>query len=150
MANEYSGVIELLQNESEIADILEEFKLCLPSLQKGQVNIKEHAHKFALYACVIKLVIQEDVAAFAAFYCNNISTQVAFLSMIAVKPEFKRRGYGSEILKAAESMSVKVNMKSMQLQVARTNASAQAFYKKLGYCSIKEDETSVFMSKKLL
>ncbi len=142
-------LIERIEDKASIADLLNEFTPCLESLSSGRVDIGEQAEKFSRHASVLRLSCANRSIGFAAFYHNDSLTRTAYLSMIAIKPEYARRGYGIMLLKYVEGIAEASGMSCLKLEVLRTNLSAQSFYSKLGYNMFKETDDSVYMEKNI-
>lgn len=141
--------INTLDNKDEIINILKVFSPYLDSLRSGRVDIEEVASKFASFAKVLLLTINETEVGFAAFYCNDLDSKAAYLSMIAVNPDYKRQGFGIELLRKMEKISKEEGMLLIRLEVSKQNIAAQSFYKNAGYYFIEENDTSIFMEKSL-
>ena len=56
-----------------------------------------------------------------------------YISNIAVYPDFRRRGLGAALLRAAEQKALGLNDHTMALETKQTNKNAIALYKKHGY-----------------
>lgn len=57
----------------------------------------------------------------------------AFVSDIEIRPEFRRKGYGREALKALEQFASDLGVTSIRLHVFAFNKEAQALYAELGF-----------------
>ncbi|MHC1635795.1 MAG: ribosomal protein S18-alanine N-acetyltransferase [Candidatus Methanospirareceae archaeon] len=73
---------------------------------------------------------------------------------IAVDPRYRGRGIGRELLKAAFDVLKKRNIRSVRLEVRRTNFVAQHLYKSLGFVPFgfipsyyKDGEDAILMRK---
>jgi [ribosomal protein S18]-alanine N-acetyltransferase len=76
-------------------------------------------------------------------YCilsNSGDPQSLMISSIAIHPDFRKQGTGEMLLadsiRIAEKLSVLRSIKRIVLQVASTNAPAQALYHKFGFRSV--------------
>jgi len=56
-----------------------------------------------------------------------------WLYTVAVKPVYRRRGFGSELVRHAEGSLKRLGCRKINLQVRATNSNVVAFYKKLGF-----------------
>ena len=63
----------------------------------------------------------------------EVSKQVALISDMYVKPEFRRRGIGSLLLEKCFEHLRKLNMKHVMLSVLSENLAAVKFYEKHGF-----------------
>ncbi len=87
-----------------------------------------------------------------AVYDDNLAEIVT----IDILPEYRKKGYGSLLMKTIEEFSFEKGIDSIFLQVAESNNTAIKFYKELNYEIINEipdyypDGTKAFlMSKKI-
>ena len=81
---------------------------------------------------VICAQIEADEKVIACGLCI-IEREYAGLYDIAVDPEYRQKGCGTELCRALLSEAVRLGAKSSYLQVVADNTSAIALYKKLGY-----------------
>ena len=56
-----------------------------------------------------------------------------WLYHLAVAPEFRRRGFASQLVRAAEERLRRLGCSKVNLQVRETNREVVAFYRALGY-----------------
>ncbi len=141
--------MKILNDLKDIESILIDFQNVLPSLRNGIVNIKEFSQKLHQNACVCAFENNDIIKGFAAYYANDKSQKIAFLSMIAVKEEYRREHIGSEILKFAELEAQSKGMHFLKLEVNRSNLGAIRFYTNHGYSVCEENPTSYYMEKEL-
>lgn len=141
--------MKILNDLKDIESILVDFKNILPSLRNGRVDIKDFSEKLHQYACVFVFEDNDVVKGFAAFYANDLSQKIAFLSMIAVKEEYRREHVGSKMLKFAELEARSKGMHFLKLEVSRSNLGAIRFYDNHGYSVCEENSTSYYMVKEL-
>ncbi|MDO5558716.1 MAG: GNAT family N-acetyltransferase [Oscillospiraceae bacterium] len=140
-----------IESSSEIEKILEIFTPCLKSLSSGEVNKRNFAQKLSSFGNVF--VITDDTGcmfAFSAFYCNDIINKKAFLSLIAVKPEFTRMGLGNMMLDFVSEYVKKSGMTSLFLEVRKTNSSAVKFYKNQDFEFIDDESEYSYYMRKIL
>lgn len=58
---------------------------------------------------------------------------VGHIALVYMKPDYRHKGYGAQLIGKALVFYRKKGMKALRLNVARCNKSAQAFYKKHGF-----------------
>ncbi len=142
--------IKQICSGEEILDILCAFSSSLTSLSSGRVDRKEMAAKLERYGVVLELRDREQRVGFAAFYCNDMQSRRGFLTLIAVSPERKRRGYGKMLLDAVKTRAGAEGMTELALEVRKDNVQAISFYRKNGFDFLtKETEHSCFMGTEL-
>lgn len=89
-------------------------------------SIIEEDHTFILLG-----VLNDEVI---ATICCKYHEGAAHFGMIAVKPTLQNKGYGKEMITAAEAMTKREwGVKSFQMNVITIRASLIAFYERLGY-----------------
>ena len=142
--------IKKIVDVDEITDILSRFTSVLYSLSSGQVKVSEFSNKISSHGAVLGVFLDNDIVAFAAFYCNDLVERVAYLSMLAVDPRHQGCGYGRILLDHVQSYSKTQQMRHLALEVRKKNRSAIEFYQKNGFDFInKESDVSFFMKKDL-
>ena len=140
-------VIEIKTLE-EIENVLSLFKETLASLHRSEEYRNVMARKFASSGIVFCLKNTDCVIiAFAAFYCNDEISRIAYLSMIAVNPENQGQGLGKILLKSIEEYSIDRRMEKMRLAVSKKNSNAIRFYESNGYKLVEEKEFFLYYQK---
>jgi len=61
-----------------------------------------------------------------------------YISSLAVAPEFRGRGIGTQLLSAAESLARELRFRQVSLNVVNTNPRARALYVRLGYRVVRQ------------
>lgn len=70
---------------------------------------------------------------FAGFAIMRFGVEEAHLDLLAVKPEFRRLGNGSALVRWLESSALTAGISIVRLELRRSNDSARRFYARLGY-----------------
>ena len=73
---------------------------------------------------------ESPVAAFCAFW--RVADQ-AHINNLAVRPELRRRGLGSEMLEAVIAEAQRLGAGTLSLEVRRSNVAAQRLYLRAGF-----------------
>jgi ribosomal protein S18 acetylase RimI-like enzyme len=68
-----------------------------------------------------------------------------WLYHLAVAPEFRKRGFASQLVRAAESALRALGCAKINLQIRNDNGAAIAFYRRLGVA----EDASISMGKRL-
>lgn len=71
-----------------------------------------------------------QVAAFCAFW---LVADQAHINNLAVRPELRRRGLGSEMLEAVTKEAQALGAENLTLEVRRSNVAAQHLYERAGF-----------------
>ena len=64
----------------------------------------------------------------------------ANLDLLAVKPDFRRRGVGRQLVAWLEKVALTAGVFNVFVQVRAGNAGALRFYQSLGYATLEQDE----------
>lgn len=141
-------MIEMLETKETIADVLNRFSPYLQSLSSGMVEREKLAEKFLKYARVISIKEKGEIMGFAGFYCNDDKDKNAYLSLIAVVPQYRNRGVGKSLLEEVVKQSKRAGMERLVLEVRKSNMVAIKFYEKLGFVYIdRNSENTLFLGK---
>ena len=65
----------------------------------------------------------------------------SWVNYLAVNPDFRQKGYGRQLMEAAEKGAKEKGAPKIQLQIRATNTAVIEFYKSIGY---KEDKVLSF------
>ncbi|MGN0005699.1 MAG: GNAT family N-acetyltransferase [Candidatus Gastranaerophilaceae bacterium] len=117
-----------------------------------EVNIDDYLNKVFEFGKVYAAFDSDysRYCGFIAVYMNNFETKTAYISLLRIDPDYKRRHIGTELLSYSENQAKKVGMEFMRLEVKKSNYVAINFYEKNNYkFDNKESNTSLFMIKKL-
>lgn len=135
---------------NEILEVLEIFSDSLNSLSAGKTVRENFAKKFLDNGIVLVLKDSDEIVGFIAFYANDLVKKISYISMIAVSPEHKRKGYGTKLIEAAVKSSREKNMKYIRLEVNKNNINAISFYKYFGFIFLSEQtENTHYMELEL-
>lgn len=112
-------------------------------------NYKELFEKIDANATFISAYDKETMG-YAAMYCNNLETREAYITLIAVKPDYQGKHIGTALLCECEKIALQKGMKSISLEVLKTNERAISFYVKLGFQNMgQKNWNSIHMMKQL-
>ena len=91
-----------------------------------------------------------EILGYAAVYTNNISDRTAYISLIAVRPEFQGKRIGYDLLNACIESAAKHNMKQIKLEVLRSNTNAIQFYKRNDFYYLEScSNNSIYMYRNI-
>jgi hypothetical protein len=87
-----------------------------------------------------KLAVQPELFFVAEINSLIVGTIMAgydghrgWLYTVAVSPQYRRQGIGSQLIKHAEKELIAIGCRKINLQIRASNAEVVEFYKKLGY-----------------
>lgn len=113
-------------------------------------DINSYVDKLISHATIMPIFEDNNLIAFIAYYNNDEINRKAYLSMIAVKPDYGGKGYGSKLLEMAIQSLIKKNYKYFDLEVLKTNDIAIKFYKKYNFQIIdSSNELKYYMRREL-
>ncbi len=128
-------------------------RACAQSFYDQSVNSEERiqqlSKKFSDSACFVCAQDEGKIIGFTAFYCNDFTDKIAFLSMIIIKDEFQNRGLGNVMLIDCMNRCKEKNMDVLRLSVDCNNRRAIKFYEKKGFVQVRTNENSFLMEIKL-
>lgn len=117
--------IELLLREVD-----QEF-VCPLSTRVGCVD--EYALKLFKYARHFVAMEDQNIAAWVAVYLNDKKSRHAFITIVVVIPQFRRRGIGKCILDSVFDYAKGEGFRDIFLEVSCSAYGALRLYKRLGF-----------------
>ncbi len=132
---DFEEITKILKKESSKKPYNEKY-----TLKKAFEEVKDFA-KSELYLAEI----EGEIVGFISAYIVPENKEKAYIGELWLKEKFQGQGIGKVLTKFIEDKYKKLNVKLIRL-VAKRNAGAFKFYKKLKYTEYKE---LVFMEKKL-
>ena len=97
------------------------------------------------------IFVAEDktIVGFLSVEVHHDNEDYIYLNDFAVTAEYRNKGIGSALLKAAESYAREINIHKLCLHAEKTNPSAMHFYEKSGYAIYRDDGHRFLMNKEL-
>ena len=120
----------------------------LPAKLSERVDLPEFANKVLKNGRVIAVKNDGKIISASLFYCNDMETRSAFITMIGTLRPFRKSGVGADVIKACENYAKNAGMKYMRLETDIANNREIIFYLKNGY-SIEYVEKKIHMVKEL-
>lgn len=121
-----------------------------PSLSDRKIDIMAYAEKLYSHG---KMWCHYDMGkpiSIIAGYFNDSISHTAYLSMLAVDPEYRGKKLASSLISEFEEYASQNKMEFVKLEVRKHNVAAQKLYKKFGYKMIGDaSDTSFYMEKNL-
>ncbi len=150
---DYMNGIQLrkVSNDNDVEEAVKQLEVMLvPSLTERDVNLAQYAAKLSTYGKVWCHYDMGKPVSVIAGYFNDMTSQTAYLSMLAVAKEYQGKKLASSLLSEFEDYAVQNGMDYVKLEVRKHNTVAQSLYRKFGYETVDEaSETSLYMKKKL-
>lgn len=141
---------ETIHGSDKIQETLSEFLVCFPSLRGRVSNLSDYCKKLADYAQVVAMYVSNEPVGFLAYYANNHAERIGYITLIGIIPQYRRNGFGNQLLQYCFDAMSNAGMNSVQLEVDADNLNAVRFYSNNGFeVSQKARETSYYMKKEL-
>lgn len=121
-----------------------------PSLSERSIDTVSYSEKLSKYGKIWCHYDMGNPVSIIAGYFNDSVSHTAYLSMLAVNPEYRGKGLASSLLSKFEEYAMKNQMEYVKLEVRKNNGAAQKLYRKFGYEVIEDaSQTSFYMKKRL-
>jgi GNAT superfamily N-acetyltransferase len=114
-----------------LAEVDHEFEPPLSS----RLNLSEYAMKLRERGQVIGGFADNVLRGIIGFYCNDQITHTGFITIVAVRPVFRARGLGTELILAALKVARQAGMVKVHLQTSTRNRAAR-WYEKIGFRTV--------------
>ena len=111
-----------------------------------RVTLEEYAEKLTNNAETLFVLIRDTVIASCSVYCN---TAEAYITSIAVRPDYLRHGIATKMLKLAFERAKQEECQILVLKVSKKNYAAISFYLKNGFTLRKESGDELVMERAL-
>ena len=111
-----------------------------PLSQKQELSLL--AEKFMEKATMCYHEEDGEILALVAGYTQNVTADMGYISVVATLPEAQGRGCASRLVKEFIEIATDADLSAVHLYTAKSNLSAIAVYKKLGFTEwVVEGET---------
>ena len=95
---------------------------------------------------LLQAVIDGEIVGGAILFVDK-DGETLYIGRIFIDPVHYRKGYGLSLMKMVEAYYS--GIKTIKLDTPLWNARTNAFYTKLGYCEVKQDEGFAYYQKEL-
>lgn len=93
--------------------------------------------------------VQGNLAGFVAYYCNDPSKDISFLTMLCVDSQYLGKGIGKHLLHSSISYVKSMGFSNFGLEVKEYNQPAIKIYKNAGFEITRISEGTLSMNKRL-
>lgn len=138
------------QDEERLLKIVQRLDSCFIPPLSTVVALDNYCQKLTAYAENLLLNFDGQDIGFVCFYANDAQQKTAFITAIAVDPDYAHRGLGMRLLEAAFSQSKALGMKLIRLEVNKHNQAALALYRKAGFTMPDHSDSSGSMKSLFL
>ena len=110
---------ERLKEKDAIYRAIQSFSTEFSSL-KSRVDLNQYSQKLAEHSYTVLLKDENRVRGIAAIYINDTENKVAFITLIGIRSQFQKFGYGSILLQHCIEKAVEAGMKKFDLRLIMT------------------------------
>lgn len=111
------------------------------------VNMRKHSEKLcALATMILVYTADENLVGLCACYMNDYNTKTAYITHIAISPQYRGCGYGKQLLEKTIALAAKKGFRFLNLEVLKTNTPALALYQSHDFTIIEYRNTKYLMS----
>ena len=114
----------------------------------GRIDINEYIEKLKTYASYSIAYNDGIVAGIILFYCNNYDTKDAYITLLAVRKEYRRMHIASMLLEKSIDFVRMQNMKTVSIHT--NNEHAKDCYVKTGFHVVEMTEVSGTLTRYFL
>ena len=141
---------ERLKEKDAIYRAIQSFSTEFSSLET-RVDLNQYSQKLAEHSYTVLLKGENRALGVAAMYVNDFENKVAFITLIGIRSQFQKSGYGSILLQHCIEKAVDTGMKKIRLEVDNDNQKARDFYDRNGFrFENTSDRDSTFLIKELI
>jgi len=107
-------------------------------------NIDEYVDKILQYSTILPYIENGKLVGFISYYCNDMTMQNAYLTLIAIDPKCQGKGIGKKLLTFSITDLAQKKFKNYSLEVAKNNKIAISLYEDYGF-KITEDRDLLWL-----
>ncbi|MGJ7457455.1 GNAT family N-acetyltransferase [Halomonas sp. RA08-2] len=141
----YNYGMHLTMMAHELAAILREEHLRPDGDFFHGVDVEAYAEKLLRESELLVHYREGKALGIAAFYCNDVETLCAFLSLLWVSPEARGSGIARELLDGIISVMEVKRFRYLKLEVLANNHRAINFYRRQGFEEIDSKMGNLIM-----
>lgn len=128
--------LEFLLNTSTVSDVAAHLVGCDADFDpplSSRVDLNAYAEKLVARALMFEAWAEGRLVGLVAAYCNDLVTREGFITSVSVLPAWLGKGVASRLMSDCLAHAVRVGMRQMSLEVAKTNSRAVGLYTRLGF-----------------
>ncbi|MDO8619467.1 MAG: GNAT family N-acetyltransferase [Candidatus Daviesbacteria bacterium] len=89
----------------------------------------------------------KDIASCLCTFYNNGKANVMLIDDVLVKEEFRKKGYGTQLINKALNLARELKVDSIELVVNKDNEVAKNLYEKVGFKKTNKDYYRFILNK---
>ena len=121
------SIKEVDQKEIDLCFELDSNTICLWTKKQWKTELEKKGVK------VVAILLEKKIIGIYVFHKIIDEAQLNYFS---IKKEFRRRGYGSYLMKYLINQCEKTKVKKLSLEVSETNSIADTFYSKFNFVTV--------------
>lgn len=138
--------LSIVNNAEDIKKIIKIFDNVLtPALSERIDDLDKYSLKLYNNAIIVAAEKYKKVVGFYALYANDKKSKTAYLTQIAVLPEYQGSGVGFLLLDDCIKKAKQQGMKRIRLEVMDTNIQAICFYTRNAFIYEGKSDNSNFI-----
>ena len=102
------------------------------------VDLEAYLQKLDARAEILSVTEGEHCRGVVAYYCNDVSTRQAFITLVLIAPEDRGSGLGKALVNGVLEICRHRGFATCRLEVRGDNVAATAMYRSLGFMPIGE------------
>ena len=134
----------------DIKSLLEDVDMdFVPRLSK-KIEFDNYISKISKYAETLAFYDKNQLACILVMYANRPKEKKSYITLVAVKKEFRRGGLGKEIVKNALVLAKNKKFKAVDIETWSSNDAALKLYNDLGFEFVSKSLNKYGINKTLL
>lgn len=117
----------------QILEFLKKVDLTFPLPLSEKTDLKVLANKFSEKATVSAVVEDGKIVSMVAGYTEELTDNVAYISVVATLKEAQGKGYGKKTVKQFLDVCISKGISAVHLYTDASNKAAIALYERLGF-----------------
>lgn len=119
--------------EEELFLFLQEVDSLFPIKLSDKTDLKEFCLKLLSVGKVFYILEDKKIVALLAGYNNDVVNSKAYISVLAVLPQYQGKGYASKLILDFTNDCINKKIKKIELFTHKSNENAIKVYKKNGF-----------------
>lgn len=127
------------------SQLLQHFNNCNTLIE--DVDLQAHITKLcALATMIVVNMTDKKRIGLCACYMNDYATRTAYITHIAISPQYRGFGYGKHLLEQTITIATEKGFLQLNLEVLKTNIPALTLYQSHQFTIIEDRNTKYLMS----
>lgn len=134
------------KNKDCVSLIIKELEGNKGFLDYSDIDMENYLSKIDKYSNFEKYHVDNELAGFASYYCNNVEAKEAFITLMLVDNKYRGMSIGEELVFNVIKAVKDKGFSKCSLEVKIENLNAVSLYKKIGFYESHRNNESIFMS----